>query len=140
MLNYIKGRIKVMIMIIMTVFIKRMIISAHTHTQRLETAKDSSGGAENMAGLLIIMGICKALTLRLKALLLMGFKKKKKKKIFSFDLKESRRGFCRRGRGRSIHVEGPKTEKAREPKEESLVRGIRRLRVSEVKRRTREGV
>ena len=37
-----------------------------------------------------------------------------------FDLKESREGFCRRGRGRSFHVEGPKTERAREPRVESL--------------------
>ena len=29
-----------------------------------------------------------------------------------------------RGSGRSFHVEGPKTEKAREPTVESLVRGI----------------
>ena len=32
-----------------------------------------------------------------------------------FDLKELKVGFCQRGRGRSFHVEGPKTEKAREP-------------------------
>ena len=46
----------------------------------------------------------------------------------------------RRGRGRSFHVDGPKTEKAREPTVESLVRGIWRLRVSETERRVREGV
>ena len=38
------------------------------------------------------------------------------------NLNESREGFCRRGRGRSFHVDGPKTEKAREPTVESLVR------------------
>ena len=40
----------------------------------------------------------------------------------------------------SFHVDGPKTEKAREPTVESLVRGIWRLRVSEAERRVREGV
>ena len=34
---------------------------------------------------------------------------------FRLDLNESREGFCRRGRGRSFHVDGPKTEKAQEP-------------------------
>ena len=33
--------------------------------------------------------------------------------FFSLHLNESREGFCRRGRGRSFHVDGPKTEKAR---------------------------
>ena len=55
-------------------------------------------------------------------------------------MKESRDGFCRRGKGRSFHVDGPKTEKAREPTVESLVRGIWRLRVSKAERRVREGV
>ena len=32
--------------------------------------------------------------------------------VFRFDWNESREGFCRRGRGRSFHVDGPKTEKA----------------------------
>jgi len=44
--------------------------------------------------------------------------------VLRIDLNESREGFCRRGRGRSFQVEGPKTEKAREPTLESLVRGI----------------
>ena len=44
--------------------------------------------------------------------------------IFRLLLKESREGFCRRGRGRSFHVDGPKTEKAREPAVKSLVGGI----------------
>ena len=39
--------------------------------------------------------------------------------------------------GRSFHVEGPKTEKAREPTVESLVQGIWRLRVLEAERRNR---
>ena len=54
-----------------------------------------------------------------------------KRYVLKFDLKESREGFCRRGRGRSFHVEGPKTEKTQEPTVESLVRGIWRLGVSE---------
>ena len=41
-------------------------------------------------------------------------------------------------KGKSFQAEGPKTEKAREPTEESLVRGIWRLRVSETERRVRE--
>ena len=45
-------------------------------------------------------------------------------------MKESRKGFYRRGRGKSFHAEGLKTEKEREPAVESLVRGIWRLRVS----------
>ena len=31
---------------------------------------------------------------------------------FRLPLNESREGFCYRGRGRSFHVDGPKTEKA----------------------------
>ena len=46
------------------------------------------------------------------------------KKSFRSDLNESRDGFCRRGRGRSFHVDGPKTEKAREPTVESGVRNL----------------
>ena len=30
-----------------------------------------------------------------------------KEKVFRLDLNESREGFCRRGRGRSFHVDGP---------------------------------
>ena len=56
-------------------------------------------------------------------------------------MKESKEGFCRRGRGRSFHVEGPKTEKAREATVESVVRGLCGvLRVSEAEQRVREGV
>ena len=54
--------------------------------------------------------------------------------FFRLLLNESREGFSRRGRGRSFHVDGPKTAKAREPTVESLVRGIWRLRVSEAGR------
>ena len=36
-------------------------------------------------------------------------------------MKESGEGFCRRGRGRPIHVEGLKTEKSRRPTVEILV-------------------
>ena len=53
-----------------------------------------------------------------------------KETFFSLHLNESREGFCRRGRGRSFHVDGPKTEKAREPAVGSLMRGIWRLRAS----------
>ena len=63
-----------------------------------------------------------------------------KRNVFMLHLNESREGFCRRGRGMLFHVDGPKTEKAREPAVESLVRGIWRLRVSEAERRVREGV
>ena len=63
-----------------------------------------------------------------------------KRNVSRLHLSESREGSCRRGRGRSFHVDGPKTEKAREPTVESLVRGIWRLRVSEAKRAVREGV
>ena len=41
---------------------------------------------------------------------------------------EPRVGFCRRGRGRVFHVQETKTEKAREPTVESLVRGSWRPR------------
>ena len=63
-----------------------------------------------------------------------------KRNVFRLDLNESREGFCRRGRGRSFHVDGPKTEKALEPTVKGLVQGIWRLRVSEAERRVREGV
>ena len=63
-----------------------------------------------------------------------------KRNVFRLDLNESREGFCRRGRGRSFDVDGPKTEKALEPTVESLVRGIWRLRVSEAEWKVREGV
>ena len=53
-------------------------------------------------------------------------------------LNESREGFCRRGRGRSFHDDGSKTEKAREPTAESLLRGIWRLRVSEAEWRVQD--
>ena len=36
-----------------------------------------------------------------------------KRNVFRLDLNESRKGFCRRGRGRSFHVDGPRTQKAR---------------------------
>ena len=37
------------------------------------------------------------------------------KKCFRLNLNESREAFCQRGRRRSFHVDGPKTQKAREP-------------------------
>ena len=63
-----------------------------------------------------------------------------KRNVFRLDLNESREGFCRRGRGRSFHADGPKTKKAWEPTVESLMQGIWKLRVSEAERRVREGV
>ena len=63
-----------------------------------------------------------------------------KRNVLKFDLNYSKESFCRRGRGRSFNAEGPKTEQAREPTMESLLRGIWRLRVSEAERRVREGV
>ena len=39
----------------------------------------------------------------------------------------------------SIHVEGPKTEKVRQPTVKGLVQGIWRLRVSEAEPRVQEG-
>ena len=52
-------------------------------------------------------------------------KKKNKKKEKCLEVRfGDQRGFLSRGRGRSFHVEGPKTEKAREPTVESVVRGI----------------
>ena len=60
-----------------------------------------------------------------------------KRTVLRFDLKESREGFCQRGRGRSFHVEGLKTEKMKEPTVESLVRGIWRLGVEQ---RVQDGV
>ena len=63
-----------------------------------------------------------------------------KRNVFRLHLNESREGFCRRERGRSFHVDRPKTKKAREPTVESLMRGIWRLRVSDAERRVREGV
>ena len=59
-----------------------------------------------------------------------------KRNVLSFDLKESREGFCQRGKGRSIHVKGPKTEKAQEP----TVQGTWSLRVSEAEWRVWESV
>ena len=64
----------------------------------------------------------------------------RKEMFLDYILNESREAFCRRGRGRLFHVDGPKTEKALEPTVESLVRGIWRLIASEAERRVREGV
>ena len=60
--------------------------------------------------------------------------------VLKFDLKESRDGFCQRGRGRSFHVEQLKTEKVWEPTVESLAQGIWRLRAFEAEQRVWEGV
>ena len=63
-----------------------------------------------------------------------------KRSVLRFDLNVSTEGFCQRGRGRSLHVEGPKTEKAWEPTEENLAMGIWRLRISEAEQRVWDGV
>ena len=63
-----------------------------------------------------------------------------KRNVLRFNLNESREGICRRGRGRSFHVDGQKTKKAREPTVKSLVCGIWRLKASEAERRVRESV
>ena len=44
--------------------------------------------------------------------------------VFRLQLNEPRECFCRTGKGRSFHADGPKIEQAREPTVESLVRGI----------------
>ena len=54
----------------------------------------------------------------------MGGLQFRERNIFRLDLNESREGFCQRGRGRSFHVDGLKTEKAGEPIADSLVQGI----------------
>ena len=48
-----------------------------------------------------------------------------------FELKESREGFCRKGRARSFHVEGPKTEKEQEPSSGNS--GTRNLEAENIK-------
>ena len=63
-----------------------------------------------------------------------------KRSVFRLYLNESREGFCGRGRERSFHADGPKTEKVREPAVESLTQGIWRMRASEAERRVRKGV
>ena len=44
-----------------------------------------------------------------------GFRSERKLYVLRLDLNESMEGFCREERGRSFHVQGPKTEKAEEP-------------------------
>ena len=61
-----------------------------------------------------------------------------KRNVSRLHLNKSKEGFCRRGRGRSFHVDGPKTQKAQEPAAESLVPEIWRLRVSEAEQRVQE--
>ena len=50
-----------------------------------------------------------------------------KEMFYRLHLNESREGFCGKGRGRSFHVDGLKTEQAQEPAVESLVPGFWRL-------------
>ena len=52
---------------------------------------------------------------------------------FRLDFNESRERFCRRGRGRSFHVDGPKTKKVQGPTVES---GMRKLDVESIGSRT----
>ena len=59
----------------------------------------------------------------------------RKENVLRFDGKESREGFCRIGRGKSFHVEGPKTEKAREPTVE-IKSGARNLESESTRSRT----
>ena len=47
-----------------------------------------------------------------------------KKKRFLVGFERVQRGFLSERRGRSFHVDGPKTEKAREPKVESGARNL----------------
>ena len=49
--------------------------------------------------------------------------------VFRSDFNESREGFCQRGRGRSLYVDGPKTKKVQGPKVES---GVRKLDVESI--------
>ena len=61
--------------------------------------------------------------------------------VLMLERNESRDGFCWIGRGRSLHVNGPETEKARTPTVQmSLARGMWRLRVLEAERKIRAGV
>ena len=55
-----------------------------------------------------------------------------KEVFFRLRFNEPREGFSRRGRGRSLHVDGRKTEKAREPIVES---GARNLEAESIKGR-----
>ena len=59
-----------------------------------------------------------------------------KRNVLRFELKESREGFCRKGRARSFHVEGPKTEKAQEPAVEILVTAEREVLIWKQKQRS----
>ena len=56
-----------------------------------------------------------------------------KQKCLRVRLECVQRGFLSERKGKSFHLQGPKS-KAREPTVESLVRGIWRLRVSEAER------
>ena len=47
-----------------------------------------------------------------------------KRNVYRSHLNESREGSCPRGRGRSLHVDGSKTEKVREPTVESGARNL----------------
>ena len=50
----------------------------------------------------------------------------------TFEQGQAREGFCRRGRGRSFHVDGLKTEMVQEPTMES---GVRNLEVESIRSR-----
>ena len=55
-------------------------------------------------------------------------------------MKESRKGFSRRGMGKSLDAEEPKTENTPDPAVERLVRAVWRRRMSEAERRVQKGV
>ena len=71
---------------------------------------------------------------------LFDFGREKKKKVLRFDLKDSREGFCPRGRGRSFRAEGPKTKKGAATISGKSGTRIWKLTVSEAEWRVREGV
>ena len=56
-----------------------------------------------------------------------------KRNVFKLHLNKSREGFCRRVRGRSFHVDGPKTEKARKPTVETGKSGAWNLEAESIR-------
>ena len=54
-----------------------------------------------------------------------------KRNVLGSLLSEYREGFCRRGSRRSSHVDGPKTEKAREPTVELGARNLEAGNINE---------
>ena len=83
------------------------------------TEGNNSAKGENMArGLFVCLFVCLSFWgegVRERE------REKQKIRVLRSNLKESREGLCLRGKGRPLSVEGPKTEKSREPTVESLV-------------------